>query len=139
MTTFKKGDIVRYKWPMFPPIQSSSPLEVQITDHTAVIDEPFELGGKPAYRLLHVAGSVPAEDMELAPTIFCSDGKWRNRIDFDKCGFNVRGEIYWNDIESQFKEIGWRYSVYREPGSLRRALPIESYEAARAAVEELCK
>jgi hypothetical protein len=146
MTTFKRGDIVLYR-PILTMnlfgavVASKSSMEIDgdlRCDIRGLSADYFKMYGLP--HKLSLVISVLVERLELAPTVFSNGNEhtpdgWHLRGNVFESEFN--GAICWHDNKDS-SQAGWRYS-FRDANGWVYGRRAESYEAARAAVEELCK
>lgn len=145
MTNFKRGDIVLYRSfldsPQFGAVIASDPSPGRygsLRCNLAGLGKfYFDFFGQSECQGLHLLALVA--NLELAPTIFCTDRQWRTEQQFQGCDDAILvGQVYWSN-EDVFEEIGWRFIAQEPNGMIIEAGPADSYETARAKVEELCK
>ena len=144
MKIFKKGDIVLYSPylrpgdPKFGGVVSEEPWQPEygdlkpVTHVTGLGREYRSFTGRPDKE---TARDVPLRKLELAPTLLCSDGVWRSDAGADSAALraDIVGSVSWS------KEKGWLFAICDADDAWSDWMLAESYEAARAAVEEACK
>jgi len=140
MSDFKKGDIVLYKpsdlpgQPAFGAVVKTESWEL---GHGAVVCHLKGLGkayddftGK---RGRTTVSAALVDRLKPAPTYYhVATKSWLISNDGD-----CAGHIYWHDAPS-LQDNGWKYSL-RDAEDWTHGIHAESYEAARAKVEELCE